>query len=144
MADRQEWDQATAGSRRQAIAADAELRRRYPYQKIEPLRSAEPAPVGDTEHEQAHPAPVQEISQMTALTPDLQAQPEAFRAARHSREALNASTADPGWNSLDSLFSASRTSRQAAILQPPKPSPVPSTRILQRAAEHDVEPEAGD
>jgi hypothetical protein len=31
MADRQEWEQATAGSRRLAIAADAELRRRHPH-----------------------------------------------------------------------------------------------------------------
>jgi AAA domain len=33
MADRQEWDHATAGSRRLAIAADAELRRRHPTRK---------------------------------------------------------------------------------------------------------------
>ena len=39
MADRQEWDHATAGSRRLAIAADAELRRRHPDQKIGPPRS---------------------------------------------------------------------------------------------------------
>jgi len=45
MADRQEWEQATARSRYLAIAADAELRRRYPDRKIEPLRSAEPVPV---------------------------------------------------------------------------------------------------
>ena len=37
MADRQEWDHATAGSRHLAIAADAELRRRHPDRKIEPL-----------------------------------------------------------------------------------------------------------
>jgi hypothetical protein len=142
MTNRQEWEQATAGSRRLAIAADAELRRRHPYQKIEPLRSAEPAPVGDTDYEQAHSAPGQEISQMTAWTCELQAQPKEFRALQ-SRQALNASIADPGWNGLDTLFSASRTPREAAILQPPKPSIVPSTRILEHAAEHDVEPEAG-
>ena len=51
MADRQEWEHATAGSRHLAIAADAELRRRHPGQKIEPLRSAEPAPVSDTERD---------------------------------------------------------------------------------------------
>ena len=44
MADRQEWEQATAGSRRLAIAADAELRRRHPDRKIEPLRSASQPP----------------------------------------------------------------------------------------------------
>ena len=142
-ADRQEWEQATAQSRHLAIAADTELRRRHPYQKIEPLRSAEPAPVGDTEHEQGHAAPGKEISEMTAWTSDLQAQPEEFRAAFHSRQALIAYNADSGWNGLDTLFSASRTPREAAILQPPKPTIAPSARIVERAAEHDVEPEAG-
>jgi len=50
---------------------------------------------------------------------------------------------DPGWRGLDTLFSAPSTLGQAAILQPPKPSIAPSARILERAAEHDVEPEAG-
>ena len=49
--DRQKWEHATAHSRHLAIAADAELRRRHPGQKIEPMRSAEPPPVSDTEHE---------------------------------------------------------------------------------------------
>ena len=143
MAAREEWEKATAGSRRLAIAADAELRRRHPCQEIEPLRSTEPTPVGDTELEQAHSAPDQEISQTTAWAPDIQTQPEEFRAALHSRQALTAPTADPGWNGLDTLFSASRTPGQAAILQPPKPTIAPSTRILEHAAEHDIEPEAG-
>ena len=42
MAARQDWKQATGQSRRLALAADAELRRRHPGRKIEPLRSAEP------------------------------------------------------------------------------------------------------
>jgi hypothetical protein len=134
MADRQEWEQATAGSRRLAIAADAELHRRHPDQKIEPLRSAEPAPVGDAEHEQAHPPPGQEISQV---------QQELFHATLQNRQVPKAPTEEPGWSDLDTLFSARKTLGQAAILQPPKPSIVPSTRILQRAAEHDAELEAG-
>jgi hypothetical protein len=55
MAARQEWDQATAGSRRLAIAADTELRRRHPDRKIEPLRSAEPTLVSNTESERLQP-----------------------------------------------------------------------------------------
>ncbi|MGH3190665.1 MAG: hypothetical protein ACRDPY_43855 [Streptosporangiaceae bacterium] len=66
MAERQEWEQATAGPRRLAIAADAELRRRHPDQKIEPLRSAEPAPVSDTGREQPHPAPDEKIAEIAA------------------------------------------------------------------------------
>lgn len=57
MADREAWEHATARTRHLAIAADAELRRRHPQQKIEPLRSAEPAPASDTEREQPDPAP---------------------------------------------------------------------------------------
>jgi hypothetical protein len=132
MADRQEWEQATAGSRRLAIAADAELRRRHPHQKIEPLRCAEPD--SNSEWKQTHPAPGQEISQ---------AQQEVFRATLQSRQSLEAPDADPGWSGLDTLFSARRTPGRAAILRPPKPSIEPSARILHRAAEHDIEPEAG-
>jgi hypothetical protein len=36
-----------------------------------------------------------------------------------------------------------KTPGQHAILQPPKPEITPSARILQLAAEHDIEPEAG-
>jgi hypothetical protein len=51
MDDRRKWEQATAQARQLAIAADAELRRRHPNRKIEPLRSAEPAPLSDAERQ---------------------------------------------------------------------------------------------
>ena len=143
MAERQEWDHATAGSRQLAIAADAELRRRHPGQRIEPLRSAEPAPFSDTDHEQAHPAPGQEISQMSAWVRDLQDQWEVVRTTLQDRQASKAPSEDPGWGGLDAFSSAWRTLGQDAILQQPKPSIEPSARILQRTAEHDAEPEAG-
>jgi hypothetical protein len=141
MSDWQEWDHTTAGSRRLAIAADTELRRRHPDQKIERLRSAEPKPLGDTDHEHAHPAPSQEISQMTARVRDLQAQREVLRAMLQGRQASKAPREGPVWGSLDAFSYAWRTLGQDAILQPPKPSIEPSARILQRVAEHDAEPE---
>jgi hypothetical protein len=49
MADRQEWEHATAQSRQLAMAADAELRRRHPGRKVDPLRSTEPALASDTD-----------------------------------------------------------------------------------------------
>jgi hypothetical protein len=67
---------------------------------------------------------------------------QLFRATLQNRQALKVPTEDPSRSGLDTLFSIRRTLGPAAILQPPKPSVVPSTRILQRAAEHDVEPEA--
>jgi hypothetical protein len=40
-------------------------------------------------------------------------------------------------------FRVMKSPGQGAILQPPKPEITPSARILQLAAEHDIEPEAG-
>ena len=58
--------------RRLAIAAGAELRRRHPGQKIEPLRFAEPAPASDIERDV-------ELHQTTTRIRDLAAQHHAFR-----------------------------------------------------------------
>ena len=44
MEDRTDWERATRQQRQLAVAADAELRRRHPSQRWQPLRSAEPAP----------------------------------------------------------------------------------------------------
>ena len=45
MEDREQWAKATEDERYLAVAADAELRRRHPEERLEPLRSAEPEPV---------------------------------------------------------------------------------------------------
>jgi hypothetical protein len=47
-----EWDHVIEGPRRIAVAADAELHRRHPHLAIAPLKSAEPDPVTEQEHEQ--------------------------------------------------------------------------------------------
>src|SRR5262249_5269298 len=52
MDDRAAWEQSPAQQRRLAVAADAELRRRHPDQRFEPLRSAEPEPVTSAEREE--------------------------------------------------------------------------------------------
>ena len=140
MAGRQEWEQATAGSRRLAIAADTELRRRHPHGKIEPLRSAEPAPASGAERQ--HPdLTLQPKSGETARTGDLTVQRQAFRAAMNEHRQRvpgeAATRANPGEASP-----AARTLWRDAILQPPKPQITPSAEILQVAAEHDIEHEA--
>ena len=48
------------------------------------------------------------------------------------------------WGDLGDAFPGWRASGRDAILQPPKPEIIPSARILQLAAEHDIEPEAAD
>jgi hypothetical protein len=124
MTRRQEWEQATARSRQLAIAADAELRRRHPGQKIEPLRSAEPAPVSDAERQHLNMIPYQRNGQ-TARIRDL------------------APSTDVACSGLGEVSPGPRTRWPDAILQPPKPEISPSAEILQLAAEHDIEPEAG-
>ncbi len=138
IAARQEWEHATERSRRLAIAADAELRRRHPGRKIEPLRSAEPAPASDTGCDPLHPAADGKLTEIAALIRDPAVQREEFRAEMDERPRLIVPGEDHG-----KAFRAMTTPGQDAILQPPKPEITPSARILQLAAEHDIEPEAG-
>ena len=143
MTDRHEWEHATADSRHLAIAADAELRRRHPGQKIEPLHSAEPAPVGDAEDEQAHPAPDGQRTETATWIRDLAAQRAAFREKMGQRRRLMEAE-ELDWADLGGALSSWWTPRRDAILQPPKSQIPPSAMILQHVAEHDIEPEAAD
>jgi hypothetical protein len=145
MTGREEWDHATTSARRLAIAADAELRRRHPWQRIEPLRSGEPAPAGATEHEQLDPAPDGKRTETAARICDLAIQREAFRTEIDKRPGLVAPGQDPVRGDLGETLPVWRVSGRDPILQPPKPEIIPSARILQ-LAEHAAEPgyEAAD
>jgi len=143
MADRQEWDQATAQSRHLAIASDAELRRRHPDRKIEPLRSTELTPVSDSKREQLHPAPDNTPTETATWINDLAAQQhQAFRQKRDERQWMMSSE-DLNWPDLGKLLPSWWAPCPNAILQPPEPQITPSTKILHLAAEHDIEAEAG-
>ena len=144
MADRQEWEQATARSRRLAITADAELRRRLPAQKIEPLRSVEPDPVSYPEREELQSAPDGELIETAGWTHDLFAQRQAFRAKLEEGRRLMVPDADLDWGAFGDAFRTWNPIARDATLQPPKPQLTPSMRILHLAAEHDIEPEAAD
>jgi conjugative relaxase-like TrwC/TraI family protein len=141
MADRLAWEQITARSRQLAIAADAELRRRHPDHTIEPLRSAEPAPVSNAERQDLDQIPRQRNGQ-TARIRDLRVQQRAFRTAMTEHHRLTPGK-DAAWGGLGQAFPALRRRWPDAILQPPRPEITPSAEILQLAAEHDIEPEAG-
>ena len=144
MTDRREWEHTTAQSRRLAIAADAELRRRHPDLRIEPLHSAEQAPVSDTDRDQSALAPDREIGEMAAWIRDLAAQRQVFREKFEERQGLIVPSEDPDWDGLGEAFPAWQSPSRDAILQPPKPQITPSAKILQLAAGHDTEPEAAD
>ncbi|MGD0068707.1 MAG: hypothetical protein ABSB76_35405 [Streptosporangiaceae bacterium] len=138
MADRQEWERATEQPRRLAITGDAELRRRYPSEKFEPLRSAEPAPASGTRREQPDPAPDSKITEMAPGISELAAQHQAFHAQMGERQQSQMQGEDPAWGDPASAFADWQAS---AILKPPKPEIIPAARILQLAAEHDTEPD---
>ena len=144
MTDWQDWEHATEHSRRLAVAADAELRRRYPDLRIQPLHSAEPAPVGDTDRDQLTLAPDQKIGEIAAWIRDLAAQRQAFREKIEERIGLMVPNQDPDWGDLGEAFPARRSPGRDAILQPPKPQITPSEKIVQLAGEHDTEHEAVD
>jgi hypothetical protein len=144
MDDRRDWEHATAGSRRLAIAADAELRRRHPDLKIKPLHSAESAPVSDNDRDQLTLAPDQKIGKMAAWVHDLTAQRQAFREELKKRQGLKVPSEDPDWGHLGDAFPAWQSPGRDAILQPPKPQITPSAKIRQLAAGHDASPEAAE
>jgi hypothetical protein len=144
MADRQEWEHATAHSRSLAVAADAELRRRHPDLKIEPLHSAEPVPVSDIDRDQLTPTPGQKIGEMAAWIRDLTATSLAFGEKIEERQGLMVPSEDPNWGDLGEALPAWRMPGRDAILQAPKPQITPSVRILQLTQERDTEPEAAD
>ena len=141
MANRQEWEHATAGPRSLAIAADAELRRRHPHQKIEPLRSGEPAAVSDTGREQVSPGRDKKLTESVTEIRDLAAQRQASRAEMDEHPGRMVPGEDPVWGELGDASPDSRASGPNAILPPPRPEIIPSARLLQLAAEHDTEPD---
>ena len=110
--------------------------------RLDRIRQDHPAIVvgaaGDTGCDSTHRAADGKLTETTALIHDLAVQRESFRAEIGQRARLIA----PGKNHGKAVR-AMNTPGQEAILQPPKPEITPSATILQLAAEHDIEPEAG-
>ena len=141
-ANRQEWEQATADARRLAIAADAELRRRYPGRIIEPLRSAEPTRIDDPELDRLKPASGGIHSEPGPRIPDLIPRRQATRAEIEERSLFLGPGENPVGHDSDTPFlPAWQAYNQDAILQPPKPEIIPSGKLLQLTIEHDNEPD---
>jgi hypothetical protein len=142
--DRAEWEHATEPTRHLAIAADAELRRRHPGHKIEPLRSAEPPPTGEAQRAQLTPAPDKRIGEMARWVTDLTAQRQAFRDKIEERQALKAPNQDPDYDDLGHAFPAWHPPEKDAILQPPKPEIKLAAKIVELAREPEGSREAAD
>ena len=83
------WERATAPTRDRAVTADAELRRRYPGQHIEPLRAqpADPDPVPAEPRPEPAPAAPAPAAPAPAAWPDLGPRTERIdRIAAQLRE----------------------------------------------------------
>jgi conjugative relaxase-like TrwC/TraI family protein len=143
MDDRGAWEKATAQQRRLAVAADAELRRRHPDQRFEPLRSAEPEPVTEAQRDELTLTAGEDVQEMGQWIKDLAAQRREFAGRLAERESVTIPAEDPDYGDLGQAFPAWPEPGKDAILQPPKPPIKPAARVLEAAAEPDNSPEAG-
>ena len=134
MDDRVAWERLTADGRSLAVAADSELRRRHPGQHIEPLRSAEPEPVSETETSQLTIDPGQAIPPMSQRVKDLAAVSRRFSQQMQQRQSRqNDPQENLGPGVLGRPLLKSDAPQLTGILQPPRPLIPPSTRVLKRA-----------
>ncbi len=129
MEDRKLWDKLTEGSRRLAVQADSELRRRYPDRKIRPLESTEPS------------VPDEAMAQPGWLT-ELDEQRRVFREELEARQNVTVPAEDPDWEDEGPAWPQWHAQREA-ILQPPKPEIRPAEGVLEAVRQLDTEREGG-
>jgi len=141
MDDRRAWEQVTAGPRRLAVAADSELRRRYPDQQIEPLRSAEPgAPDGD---EIPKPQPEAGPAETPEWATHLAEQRRAFQEKLEERQNVMVPDEDPDYGFLGQAWPWQERDPDA-ILRPPKPEIRPCAGVERLTMYEMPEREAGN
>ncbi len=144
MADRADWEQATVQQRHLAVAADAELRRRHPGQRLTPLRSAEPEPATGGHRDELTPAAGEQPDEIGQWIKDLAAGHRTFTERLADRQNLMIPAEDQDYGDLGPAFPAWTGPGRDAILQPPKPEIAPSPQILQRVMDRDADREAAD
>jgi hypothetical protein len=144
MTDRVDWDHATRAQRHLAVAADAELRRRYPGQYFSPLRSAEPEPAASAQRDQLTRTPDEPPGEMDQWISDLAAGHRTFADRLADRQSQKIPSEDPGYGDLGPAFPAWTGPGREPILRQPKPEIPPSSQILERAMVRDADWEAAD
>jgi hypothetical protein len=136
MDDRRVWDAATEPQRRLAIAADAELRRRNPEMRIEPLHSAEPEQVTGQQRAELDGLPEEQHEyQPPPWMRKLAEARKAFGEKLAERQSLMEPHEDPDHADIGHAFPAWEPTDREAVLQPPKPPIPPSERLAEREAE---------
>ncbi len=127
MEDRELWDKLTEGSRRLAVQADLEFRRRHPDRKIRPLESTEPK------------APEESLPEPGWLA-ELNEQRRVFREELEARQNVMVPPENPDWEDEGPAWQVWQA-RRDAILQPPKPEIQPAEGVLEAAHQRHAEPE---
>jgi len=118
------------------VAADTELRRRYPDMTIEPLRSAEPAEVTDEQRAELDVLPEEQHEyQPPAWMRELAEARTAFKEKITERQDVMEPHEDPDYEDLGPAFPSWQQQDRGAVLQPPKPPIRPSGRLAEREAE---------
>jgi hypothetical protein len=136
MDDRRAWEAATEPQRRLAVAADTELRRRYPEMGIEPLRSAEPEEVTDGQRAELDVLPDEQREyQPPAWVREAAEARKAFSDKLAERQSVTEPHEDPDYEDLGPAFPSWQQQDRDAVLQPPKPPIPPSERLAEREAE---------
>jgi hypothetical protein len=136
MEDRRAWEAATEPQRRLAVAADTELRRRYPEMRMEPLRSAEPEEVTGEQQAELDVLPeAQDEYQPPGWVRELAEAREAFSDKIAERQRLMEPHEDPDYGDIGQAFPSWEQGDREAVLQPSKPPIPPSERLAEREAE---------
>jgi AAA domain/TrwC relaxase len=136
MDDRRAWEAATEPQRRLAVAADAELRRRNPETRIEPLRSAEPEEITDEQRAELDVLPEEKREyEPPAWVRELAEARKAFSEKIAERQSVIEPHEDPDYDDLGLAFPSWQQEDRDAVLQPPKPPIPPSGRLAEREAE---------
>ncbi len=139
MQARREWEAATEQTRRLAVAADAELRRRHPDQWFEPLRSAEPV-VTEHEREQLVLTPGAPGYRTPEWITKLAAERQTVRERLDERKGVLVPSENPDYGYEGEAWPVWRGWERDAILQPPKPEIRPAAAVAELAAERQAEP----
>jgi len=134
MQARRDWEHATEQPRRLAVASDAELRRRHPGQRLEPLRSAEPV-VTEQEREQLVLVAGSDSYQTPEWIAELAAERRAVRERLAGRGGLRMRGAERDRDGIAASWPGRAARTGGAILQPPAPVMRPAPAMMrQRAA----------
>jgi hypothetical protein len=138
MEARRDWERATEETRRLAVAADSELRRRHPGQRLEPLRSAEPVGA-EEERGQLVVAVGAESYETPEWITRLAAERQVVREQLDERKAVLVPSEDPDHGYEGEAWPTWRQPDRDAILQPPRPEMRPAPEIAERFVEYEAE-----